>query len=139
MSGSAHQAVHDAEYQPVFVGETRAKLEALFTRYPTRQACLLPALWMIQEFNFDGFRAEFDKELAALRESGQGRVPIDASAQPGLSGISGGFAGFSKKSRMRPSAPTCMTPNALASATGTSMQATVTSAPSLTCWTSIFS
>ena len=49
MSGTAHQAVHDTEYQPVFVGEARAKLEALFTRYPTRQACLLPALWMLQE------------------------------------------------------------------------------------------
>jgi NADH-quinone oxidoreductase E subunit len=49
MSGSAHQAVHDAAYQPVFVGETRGRLEALFTRYPTRQACLLPALWMVQE------------------------------------------------------------------------------------------
>jgi NADH-quinone oxidoreductase E subunit len=33
----------------VFVGETRAKLEKLFESYPTKQACLLPALWMVQE------------------------------------------------------------------------------------------
>jgi NADH-quinone oxidoreductase E subunit len=33
----------------VFKGEQLACLEQLFTRYPTRQACLLPALWMVQE------------------------------------------------------------------------------------------
>jgi len=36
-------------HEPVFVGEVKAKLEALFPRYPTKQACLLPALWMVQE------------------------------------------------------------------------------------------
>src|SRR5438093_947257 len=40
---------HDEPHQPVFVGKTREKLEALFPRYPTKQACLLPALWMVQE------------------------------------------------------------------------------------------
>jgi NADH-quinone oxidoreductase E subunit len=40
---------HDHPYEPVFVGATRSKLDALFTRYPTKQACLLPALWMVQE------------------------------------------------------------------------------------------
>jgi NADH-quinone oxidoreductase E subunit len=41
---------HSAEpYVPVFTGETKARLEALGTKYPTRQALLLPALWMIQE------------------------------------------------------------------------------------------
>jgi NADH-quinone oxidoreductase E subunit len=39
----------DEGYQPVFTGETRRRLEALFEHYPTRQACLLPALWMVQE------------------------------------------------------------------------------------------
>ena len=39
----------EADYQPVFVGEGRQPLEQLFTRYPTRQACLLPALWLVQE------------------------------------------------------------------------------------------
>ena len=38
-----------AAHEPVFVGETRARLEALFPKYPTRQACLLPALWLVQE------------------------------------------------------------------------------------------
>jgi NADH dehydrogenase (ubiquinone) flavoprotein 2 len=41
---------HHAEpYAPVFVGPTRAKLDKLFEKYPTKQACLLPALWMVQE------------------------------------------------------------------------------------------
>ena len=39
----------DAPHQPVFVGPVMARLEALFPKYPTRQACLLPALWMIQQ------------------------------------------------------------------------------------------
>ena len=49
MSGSAHAAGSDAPYQPVFVGPIKEKLEALFPKYPTKQACLLPALWMVQE------------------------------------------------------------------------------------------
>ena len=40
---------HPAEYQPVFVGERRARLDELFTRYPTKMAALLPALWIVQE------------------------------------------------------------------------------------------
>jgi NADH-quinone oxidoreductase E subunit len=39
----------DVPHEPVFVGETRARLEDMITRYPTRQAVLLPALWMLQE------------------------------------------------------------------------------------------
>jgi NADH-quinone oxidoreductase E subunit len=39
---------HTAPHEPVFVGETKAELEQLFAKYPTRQACLLPALWMVQ-------------------------------------------------------------------------------------------
>jgi len=49
---SAHGApVHSdsAAYEPVFVGETKVKLERLFANYPTKMACLLPALWMVQE------------------------------------------------------------------------------------------
>ncbi len=38
-----------APYEPVFVGAGRARLEQLFSKYPTRQACLLPTLWMVQE------------------------------------------------------------------------------------------
>lgn len=49
MSGTAHAAHHDAPDQPVFVGQVKDKLEALFPSYPTRMACLLPALWMVQE------------------------------------------------------------------------------------------
>jgi NADH-quinone oxidoreductase E subunit len=48
MSGSTHGHA-DAPHAPVFTGEVRARLEALFPHYPTKQACLLPALWMVQE------------------------------------------------------------------------------------------
>jgi NADH-quinone oxidoreductase E subunit len=41
--------VQGAPHEPVFTGETKAKLEALFPKYPTKQACLLPALWLVQE------------------------------------------------------------------------------------------
>ena len=40
---------NDTPYQSVFVGERRRELEALFPLYPTKMACLLPALWMVQE------------------------------------------------------------------------------------------
>jgi NADH-quinone oxidoreductase E subunit len=36
-------------YAPVFVGETKKKLDEVISRYPTKQAALLPALWMVQE------------------------------------------------------------------------------------------
>ena len=49
--GSAHggHGTETGPYVPVFVGPARAALEELFTRYPTKPACLLPALWMVQE------------------------------------------------------------------------------------------
>ena len=37
------------EYQPVFTGPTRERLEEVLTRYPTKQAALLPALWLAQQ------------------------------------------------------------------------------------------
>jgi NADH dehydrogenase (ubiquinone) flavoprotein 2 len=40
---------HDAPYQPVFVGERRKELDELFPLYPTKMACILPALWIVQE------------------------------------------------------------------------------------------
>lgn len=49
MSGAAHSAAHEEKYLPVFIGEVRNRLEGLFSKYPTKQACLLPALWMVQE------------------------------------------------------------------------------------------
>jgi NADH-quinone oxidoreductase E subunit len=36
-------------HPPVFTGDTLKQLQELFTKYPTKQACLLPALWMVQE------------------------------------------------------------------------------------------
>jgi len=41
-------SVETQEYQAVFAGRTRAQLDEILTRYPTRQAALLPALWLVQ-------------------------------------------------------------------------------------------
>jgi NADH-quinone oxidoreductase E subunit len=49
MSSAHATGAAEENYQPVFVGPMRERLEALFPKYPTRQACLLPALWMVQE------------------------------------------------------------------------------------------
>ena len=54
-----------------------------------------------------------------------------ASATSGFPGMAGGSFGFSRNAMMRSSLSTCMTPKPVASARGTSMQATVTSAPLL--------
>lgn len=48
MTAMEHGAA-EAVYEPVFVGETLAQLERKFAEYPTKQALLLPALWMVQE------------------------------------------------------------------------------------------
>jgi NADH-quinone oxidoreductase E subunit len=40
---------HSADEPPVFVGARRQELDTLLTRYPTKMAALLPALWMVQE------------------------------------------------------------------------------------------
>ena len=37
------------EYEPVFVGPTLETLGVILTRYPTKQAALLPALWLVQQ------------------------------------------------------------------------------------------
>lgn len=43
-------SAHATEPQaPVFVGKAREQLEALFPQYPTKMACLLPALWIVQQ------------------------------------------------------------------------------------------
>jgi NADH dehydrogenase (ubiquinone) flavoprotein 2 len=44
-----HDSATTVPHEPVFVGETRERLERLFALYPTKQACLLPALWIVQE------------------------------------------------------------------------------------------
>ena len=36
-------------HEPVLVGEVRIRLDQILARYPTKQACLLPALWLVQE------------------------------------------------------------------------------------------
>jgi NADH dehydrogenase (ubiquinone) flavoprotein 2 len=39
------------EYTPVLTGERLERLHDIMTRYPTKRAALLPALWMVQEAN----------------------------------------------------------------------------------------
>jgi NADH-quinone oxidoreductase E subunit len=46
---SAAHAVDAEPYELVFTGDTLAALERRFVEYPTKQALLLPALWMVQE------------------------------------------------------------------------------------------
>ena len=41
--------LHAESHTPVFTGARRAELDELLTRYPTKMAALLPALWMVQE------------------------------------------------------------------------------------------
>jgi NADH-quinone oxidoreductase E subunit len=50
-SPAAHAGGHDhgENEAPVFVGARRKELDTLLTRYPTKMAALLPALWMVQE------------------------------------------------------------------------------------------
>lgn len=40
---------HDEPYAPVFVGARREELDTILSRYPTKMAALLPALWMVQD------------------------------------------------------------------------------------------
>lgn len=44
---TAHQTKE--AYEPVFTGQPRKQLDEVLTRYPTKRAALLPALWMVQE------------------------------------------------------------------------------------------
>ena len=37
------------EYLPVFTGKVLEQLHEILTRYPTKQAALLPALWLVQQ------------------------------------------------------------------------------------------
>jgi len=48
VSGAAHPPAGIEAVQPVFVGKTLAELQRILTRYPTKQAALLPALWLVQ-------------------------------------------------------------------------------------------
>jgi len=49
-SPSSHAGghAHGNDEAPVFVGARRQELDELLTRYPTKMAALLPALWIVQ-------------------------------------------------------------------------------------------
>jgi NADH-quinone oxidoreductase E subunit len=44
-----HHSAHDTPYVPVFTGDRRSELDRILARYPSKQAALLPALWMVQD------------------------------------------------------------------------------------------
>ena len=48
LSPAPLHADHDTPYTAVFVGAARAELDEILTRYPTKMAALLPALWIVQ-------------------------------------------------------------------------------------------
>ena len=58
---------HGPPHEPIFVGAVKQQLEALFPSYPTKQACLLPALWMAQEAR-GWISAEAIAEVAGVLE-----------------------------------------------------------------------
>ena len=45
---ASHDRSAHEPYTPVFTGEGKRELDTLLTRYPTKMAVLLPALWMVQ-------------------------------------------------------------------------------------------
>jgi NADH-quinone oxidoreductase E subunit len=45
---ASHAAAQTEEYRPVFTGKVLEELQAILSRYPTKQAALLPALWVVQ-------------------------------------------------------------------------------------------
>lgn len=44
-----HGHAHEVAHEPVFVGAQREELNRILSRYPSKQAALLPALWMLQD------------------------------------------------------------------------------------------
>ncbi|HTL95026.1 MAG TPA: NAD(P)H-dependent oxidoreductase subunit E [Gemmatimonadaceae bacterium] len=47
-SDTSHAEHERGPYTPVFVGDAQRELEEMLTRYPTKMAALLPALWIVQ-------------------------------------------------------------------------------------------
>lgn len=45
---TAHVPAGTGAYIPVFAGKTQDELDQILQRYPTKQAALLPALWLVQ-------------------------------------------------------------------------------------------
>ena len=48
MSGHEAGAASAEAYRPVFAGPANTELDGILTRYPTKMAALLPALWVVQ-------------------------------------------------------------------------------------------
>ena len=48
-AAARYRARHERRTSRCSRARRRQELDELFTRYPTKMACLLPALWMVQE------------------------------------------------------------------------------------------
>jgi NADH-quinone oxidoreductase E subunit len=46
---ASHTHDHGEKHEPVLVGDRRRELDEILTRYPTKMAALLPALWIVQD------------------------------------------------------------------------------------------
>src|SRR2546423_10120403 len=79
MSVSAHPTPQPGteKYHPVFVGKTLEQLGEILTRYPTKQAALLPALWLLEDgggCNFEQHRPGDVDGLGLTPAQVEGRV-----------------------------------------------------------------
>ena len=45
---ASHDRAAREQHEPVFTGDVKRELDELLTRYPTKMAALLPALWIVQ-------------------------------------------------------------------------------------------
>src|SRR2546426_11415369 len=77
MSVSAHPTPQPGteQYHPVFVGKTLEQLGEILTRYPTKQAALLPALWLVRGARgwiSDGNQAEGGGGVGVMPPHGKG-------------------------------------------------------------------
>ena len=61
-----HGAHVTAPYTPVFTGARRRALDTIIARYPSKQAALLPALWMVQDTHGWVSDAGIEEVAAAL-------------------------------------------------------------------------
>ena len=110
-----------APYEPVFTAERRSKLEALFSRYPTRRATLLPGV-ITRDINGNeasngeylnpvgiGYPEFVEIDLNAIQTPFSfDAIPwsSDRRVGPGGAGAGGGVAGAAAVAPTRPATTT---------------------------------
>jgi len=66
VAAPAHGTHDETPYVAVFTGERRQELDRILSRYPTKQAALLPALWIVQDVHGWVSEAAVEEVAAAL-------------------------------------------------------------------------